>query len=140
MGFFTERKISRIRYKLVFLLAAFCRNAIFHPSVYSGASTLTEGVGHLMSTDDVTFSPLFATSRQTSNVDLPPQQPPISPPAILPVAAETTMQVRMPLVSSSLSRVDFHHHDSDTVNFEYMKHVILKFLLSRDSEASLNLS
>ncbi|EUB63379.1 muscle myosin heavy chain, putative [Echinococcus granulosus] len=81
---------------------------------------------------DVTLPPLFATSRQV---------PPASPPAILP-AMETTQSLDSHCASTVLSTsspgavlTTNSHYDTDPVNFEYMRHVLLKFFLSHDSEA-----
>uniref|UniRef100_A0A5K3EPH9 GRIP domain-containing protein n=1 Tax=Mesocestoides corti TaxID=53468 RepID=A0A5K3EPH9_MESCO len=78
--------------------------------------------------DEVTLPPLI-TSRQTAA----PPPAPSSPPAMLPDERHDRGARQMPLSPSALLLDS--QSDVDTVNFGYLRHVLLKFLLSRESEA-----
>ncbi|VDD80536.1 unnamed protein product [Mesocestoides corti] len=77
--------------------------------------------------DEVTLPPLI-TSRQTAA----PPPAPSSPPAMLPDERHDRGARQMPLSPSALLLDS--QSDVDTVNFGYLRHVLLKFLLSRESE------
>ncbi|VDK36661.1 unnamed protein product [Taenia asiatica] len=102
-----------------------------HLSV-SGVAGSTASGGPSMAVDEVTLPPLFAASRQV---------PPTSPPAILP-AVETTRSLDLHYAPTIMSTASLaaasatkSQYDTDPINFEYMRHVLLKFFLSHDSEA-----
>ncbi|KAL5966417.1 Golgin subfamily A member 1 [Taenia solium] len=103
-----------------------------HRLSVSGVTGSTASGGPSMAVDEVTLPPLFAASRQV---------PPTSPPAILP-AVETTRSLDlhcaptlMSTASPAAASATNSQYDTDPINFEYMRHVLLKFFLSHDSEA-----
>ncbi|KAL5108557.1 Golgin subfamily A member 1 [Taenia crassiceps] len=102
-----------------------------HLSVSGAAGSVAAG-GSSVAVDEVALPPLFAASRQA---------PPASPSAILP-ASETTQSLdshcaltMMPTTSPAAASTADFQCDTDPINFEYMRHVLLKFFLSHDSEA-----
>ncbi len=83
--------------------------------------------------DEVTLPPMIV-SQQTSAVAMAAPPPPgNSSPAVLPV--ETTHHFDNFSQQTPGGAVN-SQADMDLVNFDYLRHVILKFLLSRDSEVS----
>ncbi|KAM3171856.1 hypothetical protein ACTXT7_015759 [Hymenolepis weldensis] len=102
--------------------------------------------GPSMTVDELTLPPLYAISQQTTSAAPPPPSPqePLSPPAILPLSDEQTMlmsaprnpSVLSPTASMASSVVTANsQHEIDAINFEYTRHVLLKFLLSHDTES-----
>ncbi|VUZ39531.1 unnamed protein product [Hymenolepis diminuta] len=102
--------------------------------------------GPSLTVDELTLPPLYAISQQTTSAAPPPPSPqePSSPPAILPLSTEQTMSMSAPrnlsVLSPTASTASLvvtanSQHETDVINFEYMRHVLLKFLLSHDTEA-----
>lgn len=121
-----------------------------------------------MAVDEVTLPPLYAINQPTTSAVPPPLPPsttaavggstsspqqqaeaaPVGPPAILPISVDHSMAAPQnpgalspvgSTTSSILGAVN-SPHEMDTINFEYTRHVLLKFLLSRDNEVSVQVS
>lgn len=128
----------RLNYNSTAFLLKKCTTNVVHSSYRLTSSGAAESVAAgvpSMAVDEVTLPPLFAASRQA---------PPASPPAILP-AMETAQSLDshcaptlMSTASPAAAPTTNSQYDTDPINFEYMRHVLLKFFLSHDSEVSLN--
>ncbi|VDM32148.1 unnamed protein product [Hydatigera taeniaeformis] len=104
-----------------------------HQSAFvSGAAGSGALGGPSLAVDEVTLPPLFASTHQAPSTSPPAILPAMETPQSLDSHCAPTVLSAAPPATASLTNSQY---DADPINFEYMRHVLLKFFLSHDAEA-----